>query len=95
LTEVADRRHAWGAADWRRYWAAQRDAVVTTVIEECPSCEGAGYTCHYDGGYERQTGAPTGYTERCTLCDGKGWIEEEVRLMDQDDLDELDAEEVG
>lgn len=72
----------------------KRDPVVTTCIIECPSCEG-------DRGHEvpthinRRDGSIDGYWERCPTCRGKGEIEVEVCLIDQDDLEERDREEWG
>jgi hypothetical protein len=67
-------------------------APATTIFIECPACGG---DCEFEHltGYDPRDGNPTGWLERCSYCDGKGEVEEEIRLIEQDDLDERDPEE--
>lgn len=62
-------------------------------IVACPACSGEGmWEVHT--GYNPNDGSPTGYTQVCDTCDGKGEIEEEPDgrvFTDLDDPEERDA----
>lgn len=67
--------------------------TVTKMLVECPACLGEKGWESRAYGFDRQIGYPLTYWIECETCNGKGEIEEEVRLIDQDDLDEIDVEE--
>lgn len=58
------------------------------VHNPCPACgEERGYEVFT--GIDRHDGSPTGYWVECSFCDGRGYVEEPARLIDEADLDEL------
>ncbi len=59
---------------------------------ECPACLGErGFEVFT--GYDPRDGSPTGWIERCSYCDGRGEVQEEARLIDEDEIAERDAAE--
>ncbi len=66
------------------------DEDGTAVIIECPRCNGEGrerFCTHYD-----RDGNECGFEDTCTLCDGRGEIEDEAMPVEcDDDLEEMAA----